>query len=294
MERVTGEFRKARSLYFDAIAIAHEQRYTFLEGHLNECRGELLKEAGVGTASVYFAEAARLYRKCRAERKELFLMEKYPEYFEEEVRVYAPVEAEPAVSYTLPRLDVDYLMKSSLAISAEIEEDVLLRKIMNVVLEASGAQHGYLLTEEDGDLVTRAESHIAEKDVVRTAVRKLDDCRGICQPIIRYVHRTKEKFVLEHGCEKCEFRGAYGDHSIEHKSILCLPVIKKAELVGILFLENRLADSVFTSEKTQMTELLTSQAAISLENARLLDEMKKAEESLKKHRDHLEELVSCL
>jgi predicted ATPase/signal transduction histidine kinase len=291
MERVTGEFRKARSLYFDAIAIAHEQRYTFLEGHLNECRGELLKEAGVGTAGVYFSEAARLYRKCRAERKELFLMEKYPEYFEEEVRAYAPVEAEPAVSYILPRLDVDYLMKSSLAISAEIEEDVLLRKIMNVVLEASGAQHGYLLTEEEGDLVIRAESHIAEKDVVRTAVRKLGDCRDICQPIIRYVHRTKEKFVLEHGCEKCEFRGAIGDHSTGHKSILCLPVVKKAELLGILFLENRLADSVFTSEKTQMTELLTSQAAISLENARLLDEMKKAEESLKKHRGHLEELV---
>jgi two-component system NtrC family sensor kinase len=62
-------------------------------------------------------------------------------------------------------------------------------------------------------------------------------------------------------------------------------------LIGILFLENRLADLVFTSEKTQMTELLTSQAAISLENARLLDEMKKAEESLKRHRDHLEELV---
>lgn len=289
-ERVTGEFRKARSLYFDAIAIAHEQHYTFLEGHLNECRGELLKETGVGTDRVYFAEAARLYKKCHAERKEIFLMEKHPEYFEEEVPAYIPVEQEP-VSYTLPSLDVDYLMKSSLAISAEIDPDALLNKIMNVVLEASGAQHGYFLTEEDGDMVIRAESHIAEKDVVRTAVRKLDGCKDICQPIIRYVHRTKEKFVLEYGCEKCEFKGARVDHSIEHKSILCLPVIKKAELIGILFLENRLADSVFTSEKTQITELLTSQAAISLENARLLDEMKKAEESLKRHRDHLEELV---
>jgi predicted ATPase/signal transduction histidine kinase len=289
-ERVTGEFRKARSLYFDAIAIAHEQRYTFLEGHLNECRGELLKEAGIGTDRVYFAEAARLYKKCHAERKEIFLMEKHPEYFEEEAPAYIPVEQEP-VSYTLPSLDIDYLMKSSLAISAEIAPDALLNKIMNVVLEASGAQHGYLLGEKDGDLVIRAESHIAEKDIVRTAARKLDDCKDICQPIIRYVHRTKEKFVLEHGCEGCEFRGALADHSIEHKSILCLPVIKKAELIGILFLENRLSDSVFTSEKTEMTELLTSQAAISLENARLLDEMKKAEESLKRHRDHLEELV---
>ncbi|TRZ90889.1 MAG: GAF domain-containing protein [Methanosarcinales archaeon] len=290
-ERVTGEFRKARSLYFDAIAMAHEQHYTFLEGHLNECRGELLKGVGVGTAKVYLAEAGRLYKKCHAERKEIFLMEKHPEYFEEEVSAYAPVEPEVSASYTLPSLDVDYLMKSSLAISAEIDSGTLLNKIMNVVLEASGAQHGYLLTEEDGDMVIRAESHIAEKAVVRTAVRKLDDCRDICQPIIRYVHRTKEKFVLEYGCEKCEFKGARVDHSIEHKSILCLPVIKKAELIGILFLENRLADSVFTPEKTQMTELLTSQAAISLENARLVDEMKKAREQIKASLEEKEVLL---
>ena len=44
LERVTGEFREARSLYLDAINIADEQDYTFLEGHLNECLGELLAQ----------------------------------------------------------------------------------------------------------------------------------------------------------------------------------------------------------------------------------------------------------
>ena len=290
-ERVTGEFRKARSLYFDAIAAAHEQSYTFLEGHLNECRGELLRGAGVGTAGVYFTEAARLYKKCRAERKELFLMEKYPDYFEEEVRVYSPVEAEPVALYTLPRLDVDYLMKSSLAISAEIDPDTLLNKIMKVVIEASGAQHGYLLIEEDGSLFVHAESHVTEKDVVRTIKQNLEDVRDICKAIVRYVHRAKSRVILDNASEEGEFKDNPEVKEMGLKSILCLPLIKLSKLIGILYLENRLSDSVFTSEKTQMTELLTSQAAISLENARLLDEMKKAEESLKRHRDHLEELI---
>ncbi|MCJ7615076.1 MAG: hypothetical protein MUO43_00860, partial [Desulfobacterales bacterium] len=95
LERVAGDFRKARSLYFDAIAVAHKHRFTLLEAHLNECRGELLKNAGIGTERIHFAEAARLYKKCRAERKEIFLVEKYPEYFEEEVVAYMPLEAEP-------------------------------------------------------------------------------------------------------------------------------------------------------------------------------------------------------
>jgi hypothetical protein len=121
---------------------------TLLEGHLNECRGELLKASGVETAGVYLQEAARLYEKCHAKRKEAFLLEKHPEYFIEETPAHMPNEAE-STGYTLPSLDIDFLMKSSLALSEEMDLDALLKKIMNVVLEASGAQHGYLLTEDD-------------------------------------------------------------------------------------------------------------------------------------------------
>ncbi|MBW1675579.1 MAG: GAF domain-containing protein, partial [Deltaproteobacteria bacterium] len=285
LERFTGDFRKARSLYFDAIAIAHEQRFTLLEGHLNECRGELLKDAGLGTAGVYLQEAARLYKKCHAERKEIFIMEKHPEYFEEEAPAYMPVEAEPVeaepAAYTLPCLDADYLMKSSVAISAEIDPDVLLRKIMNVALEASGAQHGYLLIEEDSSLIIRAESHVTEKDVVRTVKYDLEDATDVCKAIIRYVHRTKEKVALNNASEEGEFKDNPEVQAMGLRSVLCLPLIKQSELIGILYLENRLSDSVFTSEKARMTELLASQAAISLENARLVDEMKKAKEQIK-------------
>jgi len=280
LERVTGEYRKARSLYFDAIAMAHTQRYTLLEGHLNECRGELLKASGVETAGVYLHEAARLYKKCHAERKEFFLLEKHPEYFIEEVPAHMPAEVE-STGYILPSLDIDYLMKSSLALSEEMDLDALLKKIMNVVLEASGAQHGYLLTEDDDGLMVRAESHITEKDVVRTVKYNLNEATDLCKAIIRYVHRTKEKVALNNASEEGEFKDNPEVQALKLKSVLCLPLVKQSKLVGILYLENRLADLIFTSEEAKTTELLASQAAISLENARLVDEMKKAEEQIR-------------
>ena len=293
LERFTGDFRKARSLYFDAIAVAHKQRYALLEAHINECRGELLKDAGFDTARVYFVEAARLYRKCRAERKEILLMEKYPEYFEEEAPAYAPAEAEPA-AYTLPGLDVDYLMKSSLAISAEIDPNVLLKKIMDVVLEASGAQHGYLLIEESGSLIVRAENHIAQKDAVRTVKYNLEDAADVCKEIIRYVRRSKERVALNNASEQGEFKDNPKVQRMGLKSVLCLPLIKQSRLIGILYLENRLSDSVFTPERTEMTELLTSQAAISFENARLLDEMRRAEQALRESEEKLAGIVDSV
>ncbi|MBW2674520.1 MAG: GAF domain-containing protein, partial [Deltaproteobacteria bacterium] len=293
LERVTGEFREARSLYLDAINSAHEQRFTLLEAHLNECLSELLKRGGLDTAGVYLQEAARLYKKCHAERKEIFLMEKYSEDFEEEFVAYMPVEAEPG-TYTLPSLDVDYLMKSSFAISAEIDLDVLLKRIMNVVLEVPGAQHGYLLIEENGSLIVCAESHITEKEVVRTAKYNLEDATDVCKSIIRYVYRTWETVILANASEEGEFKDNPEVQAMRLRSVLCLPLIKLSKLIGILYLENRLTDSVFTAEKTKMTELLASQAAISLENAGLLDEMKRAEQSLRESEEMLAGIVDSV
>ncbi|MEW6667379.1 MAG: PAS domain S-box protein [Thermodesulfobacteriota bacterium] len=307
-----------------------------LEGHLNECLGELLLEAGHHSARMHFAEAARLYRKCRAERKEANLLEKHAEHFEDETPSTAA-----APTATLPSLDVDYLMKSSLAISAEIEQESLLRKIMNVVIESSGAQHGYLLIEDEGSLFVCAESHISpssspspakgegvngtaspakgegvngtaspargggnvstlspvrgegivsasrptwgEGDFISppltggykgeggmTRSQRLEEAEGICKAIARYVYRTGERVILNNACQEGIFKDNPEVLAMELRSVLCLPVVKQSKMTGILYMENRLAESVFTPEKAQMTELLTLQAAISFENATLL------------------------
>jgi len=279
LSRVTGKFKDARGLFLDAIETAHAQNYTFLEGHLHECLAELLLNAGQRSAGIYFAEAARLYRKCHAERKEIALLERRPEYFEEVKKAHTQVEPD---AYTLPNLDVGYLMKSSFAISAEMEQEVLMKKIMNVVIESSGAQDGYLLIEDKGFLVVRAESHIAEKHNPRTLDRRLEDVPGICKAIVRYAYRTGERVILNDACQEGAFKDSPEVQDRQLRSVLCLPVIKQSRMIGILYLENHLFNSAFTSEKTQMTELLTSQAAISLENAGLVNEMIKAEDQIKK------------
>jgi predicted ATPase/two-component sensor histidine kinase/tRNA A-37 threonylcarbamoyl transferase component Bud32 len=278
-ERVIGEFKEARSLYLDAIEAARKQNYTLLEGHLNECLGEFLLQAGRCSEGIYFAEAARLYRKCGAERKESSLIEKHRKYFENE-KTYRNFVMEPS-SLILPDIDIEYLMKSSLAISAEVEQEALLKRIMNVVIESSGAGAGYLLIEEEGDLFIRAESHATNKDAVKTFNKKLDDVDDICKAIVRYVHRTGERVILNNAVQEGAFKDNPEVKDMELHSVLCLPVIKQSKMIGVLYLENRLSDSVFTSGKTDMTELLISQAAISFENSRLIENMKKAGDQIK-------------
>ncbi|MBI3946721.1 MAG: GAF domain-containing protein, partial [Armatimonadetes bacterium] len=278
IERVTGSFREARSLYLDAINTAHEQGYTFLEGHLNECLGELLLQNGQACERVYLSEAARLYRKCRAGRKEADLRERYIDDFEEEKGAPPRIEVDAPSTSTLPDLDFDYLMKSSLAISAEVEQDALLRKIMHVLLESSGAQHAYLVIEEEGSLFVRAESHITEGEAALSLNQNLEEAQGICKAIARYVYRTGERLLLNNAAQEGPFKDDADVQGLQLRSVLCLPVIRQSRMIGVLYLENRLSDDVFTLGKTRMTELLTLQAAISLENARLWNEVVKAHE----------------
>lgn len=283
LERVTGDFRHARSLYLDAIATAGEQNYVLLEGHLNEALGDLLSQAGQRSARVYFSEAARLYRTCHAERKYAGIVEKFPDLVEREKSLQPQAEGESSPLYTLPNLDIGYLMKSSLAISAEIEQDALLKKIMQVVIESSGAQHGFLLVTDDRDaLFIRAECHAAEQQTVVMQHRDLEKAEGISKAIVRYVYRTGEKVILQDAASQGIFKDNSEVHEMRLRSVLCLPVIKQSRMIGVLYLENRLSSGVFSSERTQMTELLTSQAAISMEHATLLGKHREAEGQIRK------------
>ena len=58
--------------------------------------------------------------------------------------------------------------------------------------------------------------------------------------------------------------------------------MKQTRLIGVLYLENNLASHVFTPARTSLLELLASQAAISLENARLYGELMMSEERWRK------------
>jgi PAS domain S-box-containing protein len=80
--------------------------------------------------------------------------------------------------------------------------------------------------------------------------------------------------------------------------VLCLPLVKQAKLIGVLYLENSLAPRVFTPARLAVLELLASQAAISLENARLYAEVtrenrdrKQAEEALRASEGRLQDIV---
>ncbi|QDF96998.1 hypothetical protein CJ010_10895 [Azoarcus sp. DD4] len=286
-ERILGSPRQARALYLDAIEIADAHGYVFLRGYLNECLGELMLGEGSQTGRGYLREADRLYRRCGAAAMEAKLRRKHPSHLPLDVAP-AGVERTVEAPATLPDLDLDYLVKSSLAIVAETDLDALLRKIMQVVTESSGAQRGYLIMREGDNFAIRARSDIAERGAVKTETTTLAEAPGVSVALVNYVYRTREKVLLGGGSGPAYLADLA---SKEPGSLLCLPVIKRNMLVGLLYLENRLGKGMFTAAQTRVTEVIAAHAAISLENARLLAETRAAEARIQELNVELERRV---
>ena len=127
---------------------------------------------------------------------------------------------------------------------------------------------------EDGDLFIRGVGRFPTSIRSESKI-KLDEAKDICREIVRYVYRTGEKVILNDASNEGIFKDNPEVQKMQLRSVFCLPVVKQSKIIGIVYLDNCLSDSVFTPEKTQMTELLVSQAAISLDNARLVEKMKK-------------------
>src|SRR5262249_4862506 len=102
------------------------------------------------------------------------------------------------------------------------------------------------------------------------------------ETVVRYAARTQESVILDDASAGNPFSS---DDYIRHqrsRSILCLPLVKQATLVALLYLENNLAPNVFTPSRIAVLKLLASEAAMSLDNSRLYRELENREAKIRR------------
>ena len=95
--------------------------------------------------------------------------------------------------------------------------------------------------------------------------------------VLQYVLRTHKRVLLQDAAAAGEF--VNDEYVCRHqtRSVLCIPLLKQARLAGIIYLENNLTSGAFTPARMAVLEVLASDAAISLENARLYRDLQERE-----------------
>jgi PAS domain S-box-containing protein len=165
------------------------------------------------------------------------------------------------------------IVNISRALSSEIVLPKLIERLMKSAIENADADRGLLILPSESGYLIRAEGR-ATGDRVEVALRE-DPITGTACPesLIRHVIRRRERVILDDASSPNLFSGDDYLRDRRSKSILCLPLIKQGELTGIFLLENTLTSQAFTPARIAVLELLTAQAAISLENASLYSDV---------------------
>jgi len=182
---------------------------------------------------------------------------------------------------TVENLDLATVVKASQVVSREIDLGKLIETLMVTSLEHASAERGLLFLVGEQEPQVQAEAKTEGDHVCVVLENALPAVPEFAEAIVRYVFRTHESVILADASAGHSFSDDEYLRAKRLRSILCLPLIKQGILIGELYLENNQISGVFDKDRLTVLELLASQAAISLENARLYAERRKAEEALR-------------
>ncbi len=247
-------------------------------------------------AREYLREALYGYRKWGAAAKIAHLQKRHAallaDRHPEQSGLIRVSPDETLTGGSLQVLDLATVMNASISISKEIVYAKLVDRLMHVVVQNTGSQRGVLILRVNGRLEVRAEISAAHRGGARLQSVPLEAGPDIPVTVANYVNRSGEAVILENATAHKLFAADPYILRQRPRSILCLPLENKAELVGILYLENNLASGVFTPRRLEVLKILSAQMAVSLENARLFRDLGQRTAALRRANRKLQEEIT--
>ncbi|MEA5536950.1 AAA family ATPase [Crocosphaera sp. XPORK-15E] len=297
--RVLGQNWEAEEFYEKAIQGAKQYEFIHEEALAYERASEFYFSLGrEEIGKLYLRNAHHCYLRWGAKAKVKQLEEEYPQYLLGISNSNKSNKLSTNISTTGTDgevLDLATILKASQAISSEIDLENLLQKLIKIVIENAGAQKGCLILKQEDNWVIEAEGTANNDEVNLLQSIPIDSVNTdknipiLPTTIINYVARTQEPLVLNNAVSEGQFINDRYIIGNETKSILCIPLLNQGNLSGIVYLENNLTTDAFTPERIELLNILSAQAAISIDNSRLYQTLEqKVEERTKELSQTLE------
>lgn len=277
--RLEGRVIDAEQLYEQAIRSAQESGFVHNEALANELAARFYAAREFeDIAHLYLSKARYGYLRWGADGKVRQLEQTYP-YLRTEEPALGPTST---IATPVEHLDLATVIKVSQAASGEIVLEKLIDMIMRTAIEQAGAERGLLILSGGGEPRVAAEA-MTGGDATQLQLRDVPVSAAMLpESILYHVLRTRESVFLDDAAAEPSFAADPYIRQHRARSILCLPLMNQAKLTGALFLENNLTARVFSAARIAVLKLVASQAASSLENARLYRDLAEREAKIRR------------
>jgi len=277
--RVDGLDAEATGLYEEAIGASRKQGFLQWEAIACELSAKHHLARGRRLAAVGYLQAARdAFARWGARAKVVALEREYAALLPR-----APSSEAPFAVAT-EQLDAVSIVKALQSISSELRLESLVATLLRLVLEQGGADRGVLVLRHEGGLVVGGEASMLSGGPKPSSQPGAPIAPELVPAsIIGFVDRVLQPVILgEDGVQYGRFASDPYFSRGAPRSLLCVPLLQRGSLAGVLYLENHALAGAFGPDRLAAVQVLGSQAAISLENALLLRQAEVARERAEK------------
>ncbi|WP_257449336.1 trifunctional serine/threonine-protein kinase/ATP-binding protein/sensor histidine kinase [Archangium lipolyticum] len=282
LARLSGRSEEATRAYEEAIRSARENGATHFVGLASELAANFWRTRQAPIVAHAFAREARAaYRQWGALGKVQHLESLWPHLASAAASSSDTQDALTTSSTNSTHIDALTVVKAQQAVSSEIVLDRLVTTLLRAAIENAGAQRGALLLPDGDTLSVAAISDTSSEGAAPE----------LPWTLLAYVRRTREHVLIGDASKPHPFSS---DANLVHsgaRSVLCLPLLRQEQFSGVLYLENNLATDAFSPTRLALLGHIASQAAISIENARLYEDVQRARAELHRANEELEHRV---
>ncbi|MCA3194546.1 AAA family ATPase [Cupriavidus sp.] len=279
--RLEGRDTDAMRSYESAIAAARDSDLIHMQALTNELAARFYMSRRLDTvALVYLRQARHGYLHWGADAKVWQLDKRYPALAADANAAPASAPLMGTIGAPLQHLDLATVMAISEAVSGETRLDRLLATLMRTALAHAGASRGLLILPQGAEHRVAAEAAVRDDTTVVTLADRPLDAADMPLSIVRHVLECHEHVVIDDAAAQPSFSADAYVRRRRARSMLCLPLLNRGKLTGVLYLENALAPGAFVPARIEVIKLLAFQAAGAIENSRLGEQRRAADEAL--------------
>jgi serine phosphatase RsbU (regulator of sigma subunit) len=155
------------------------------------------------------------------------------------------------------------LYRLSQTFNSSLDLDEVLNRVMDEIIDATRAERGFvMLREADGTLVFRVARGMGHAEI--------DDPQfQISRGVVERVASEGQPMLTSDAQSDDRLSMRLSVLHLGLRSILCVPLMIKESILGVVYVDNRLQSGIFVQDDLDLLTSIASSAAIAIENARL-------------------------
>ncbi len=174
-----------------------------------------------------------------------------------------------ATDFEEQRANLLALAEVTQAVNSSLELDEVLRLVMDTLVQLTGAERGFLmLRDAQGEMITRVARNWEQESLAPHEF-------AISRTVVGRVVSSGEAVLTTNAQEDPRFGGTESIIAYSLRSIVCVPLKVKSDLIGVIYVDNRIRAGLFSQAELDLLTVFANQAAIAIENARLFESVRR-------------------